>query len=159
MPRFTVVQEMGAPATAVWSVLVDWPRHGDWVPLTVVRVLTERADGVGAEFVGRTQAGPLGFDDPMRVVGWEPPQGDAPGDRAGRCEVVKLGRVLRGRAWFTVTPLAGGRSRVAWFEDVTMIPHAVTRFAGPLLSVPGRLAFAATLRAVAREVEGRSARR
>lgn len=159
MARFTVVQEFSAPATDVWDTLVDWPRHGDWVPLTVVRVRTDRADGVGAEFVGRTRLGPFGFDDPMRVVGWEPPAGDAPGDRAGRCEVVKLGRVLHGRAWFSVTPLPGGRSRVVWFEDVTMIPHALTRHAGPLLSVPGRLAFAATLRAAARDVEGRTAPR
>jgi hypothetical protein len=87
------------------------------------------------------------------VVAWQPPAGDEPGDTLGRCEVVKSGRVVHGRAWFTVTPLPGDACRVVWFEDVTVSPRAVTRFAGPLLSLAGRLGFAVTLRLVARDVE------
>jgi Polyketide cyclase / dehydrase and lipid transport len=150
MAQFTVVQEVRAPAAEVWAALVDWPRHGDWAPLTEVRTTTEQPGGVGAQFVARTGLGPLGFDDPMTVVAWAPPQGDRP----GRCEVVKSGRVVHGRAWFTVTPLPGGRSRIVWFEDVTVSPRRITRLAGPLLSIAGRLGFAATLRSLAREVEG-----
>jgi len=151
--RFVVVQEVRAPATDTWTALVDWPRHGQWAPLTTVRTVTARPDGVGAQFVARTGVGPLSFDDPMTVVVWEPPGGDAPGDRPGRCEVTKTGRVVRGRAWFTVAPAPGARSRVVWAEDVTVTPHRVTRFAGPLLSLSGRVGFAATLRAFARDVE------
>jgi hypothetical protein len=157
MARFTVVQEVRAPATATWAALVDWPRHGRWAPLTVVRTVTQRPDGVGAGFVARTGAGPLAFDDPMTVVSWQPPQGDAPGDPPGRCEVAKSGRVVHGRAWFSVTPLAGDRSRVDWSEDVTVSPRRITRFAGPLLSLAGRLGFAATLRSFARDVESGAA--
>lgn len=153
MAQFTVVQEVHAPAGVVWAALVDWPRHGDWAPLTVVRNVPGPTEGVGAGFVARTGVGPLAFDDPMTVVDWQPPAGDGAGDRLGRCEVVKSGRVVRGRAWFSVTPLPDRRCRVVWFEDVTVAPHAVTRFAGPVLSVAGRLGFAATLRALAREVE------
>lgn len=149
MAQFTVVQEVSAPVDAVWAALVDWPRHGDWAPLTVVRTLPGPAEGVGAGFVARTGWGPLAFDDPMTVVAWQPPAGD----RLGRCEVVKSGRVVHGRAWFSVTPLPGGRSRVVWFEDVTVSPRALTRYAAPLLSAAGRLGFAGTLRALARDVE------
>lgn len=153
MARFTVSQHVQAPATAVWETMVDWRRHGDWAPLTVVRVTTPRADGVGAGFVARTGAGPVAFDDPMTVELWRPPGGDAPDDTPGRCEVAKHGRVVLGRAGFSVVPLAGGRCRVDWDEDVTVAPHRVTRLAGPLLSLVGRVGFGATLRAMAREVE------
>jgi hypothetical protein len=153
MARFTVVRDVRASASVVWSALVDWPRHGRWAPLTAVRTVTPRPDGVGAGFVARTGLGPLGFDDPMSVVVWQPPAGDAPEDPGGRCEVVKSGRVVHGRAWFTVTPLPGSRARVVWDEDVTVSPLAITRFAGPLLSVAGRVGFTATLRAFAHDVE------
>ncbi|MFI1994728.1 SRPBCC family protein [Actinoplanes sp. NPDC020271] len=155
MARFTVAREIAAPATAAWAVLVDWPRHGDWVPLTTVRVLTPSPGGVGAQFVARTGAGPLAFDDPMTVVDWEPPSGDDPGDTPGRCAVEKSGRVVRGRALFTVTPLPGRRCRVAWTEDVTVTPHRITRHTGPLVALAGRAAFSTTIRAFARDVERR----
>jgi hypothetical protein len=60
---------------------------------------------------------------------------------------------VHGRAWFTVTPLPGSRARVVWDEDVTVSPHAITRFAEPLISGAGRAGFTATLRAFARDVE------
>jgi hypothetical protein len=153
MARFTVTQPVRAPATSVWAAMVDWRRHGDWAPLTAVRVTTSPPDGVGGEFVARTGLGPLAFDDPMTVELWQPPGGNAPGDRPGRCEVVKRGRVVLGRAGFSVVPLPGDRSRVDWDEDVTVTPHRVTRLAGPVLSLAGRLGFGATLRAMARDVE------
>ncbi|MFC7533215.1 SRPBCC family protein [Actinoplanes sp. GCM10030250] len=154
MARFTVTQGVRAPASEVWAALVDWRRHGDWAPLTTVRVTTSRPGGVGAQFVARTGIGPLAFDDPMTVEFWQPPAGDEP----GRCEVVKRGRVVLGRAWFTVVPLPGGTSRVEWGEDVTVTPHRLTRFAGPVLSLAGRAGFGATLRAMAREVEKQNRR-
>jgi hypothetical protein len=153
MARFTVTQDVGAPASEAWAVLVDWPRHGDWVPLTTVRVLTPRSDGVGAKFVGRSGVGPLAFDDPMAVADWQVPAGDDPGSAPGRCEVVKSGRVVHGRAVFTVAALPGRRCRVTWHEDVTVSPRRITRYAEPLIAIVGRAAFAATMRAFARDVE------
>ncbi|GAA2854209.1 hypothetical protein Acy02nite_49480 [Actinoplanes cyaneus] len=153
MARFTVARDVRAPATTAWAVLVDWPRHGDWVPLTSVRVLTPHPGGVGARFVARTGAGPLAFDDPMTVVAWQPPAGNDPGAAPGHCEVEKSGRVVHGRARFTVTPLPGGHCRVAWIEDVTVVPHRITRHAGPVVALAGRAAFGATIRAFARDAE------
>ncbi|MFI5935533.1 SRPBCC family protein [Actinoplanes sp. NPDC051494] len=153
MTRFSVSVEVAAPATRVWAELVDWPRHGDWVPLTVVRVTTANAGGVGAGFVARTGIGPLAFDDPMTVTRWQPPAGNSPGDTPGRCDVEKHGRLIHGTAWFEVTPLPGGHARATWHEDVTVTPHALTRHASPLLSAIGRIGFAHTLRAMARAAE------
>ncbi|GAA4965707.1 SRPBCC family protein [Actinoplanes utahensis] len=149
MARFTVTRDLRASATDTWNMLVDWPRHGDWVPLTTVRVLGGRPDGVGARFVARTGLGPLGFDDPMEIVVWEPPSGDRP----GRCEITKHGRVVHGRAWFSVAALPGGRSRVTWVEDVTVSPRRITRFLGPVVTLIGRAGFTATLRGLARDLE------
>jgi Polyketide cyclase / dehydrase and lipid transport len=153
MTRLTVTRDVRATATATWTMLVDWPRHGRWVPLTVVRVESDRPDGVGARFVGRTGVGPLAFDDPMTVVTWEPPGGDDPGDRPGRCEITKHGRLVHGSAAFSVTPLPGRRCRVEWIEDVTVPPRQLARLTGPLVSLIGRAGFAATLRGLARDVE------
>jgi hypothetical protein len=153
MARFSVSVDVRAPASRVWAELVDWPQHGNWAPLTSVRVTSARPDGVGAAFVGRTGIGPLAFDDPMTVVLWQPPAGDGPGDQPGRCDVRKHGRVVHGTAWFEVLPLPAGRSRVLWHEDVTVSPVRLTRFAGPLLSAAGTIGFRRTLRMMARQVE------
>ncbi|WP_433796152.1 SRPBCC family protein [Actinoplanes sp. CA-252034] len=155
MSRFTVSRDVRATATDTWKILVDWPRHGDWVPLTVLRVESERPDGVGARFVARTGVGPLAFDDPMTVEAWEPPGGDAPDDRPGHCAILKHGRVVHGSASFSVTPLPGGQCRVEWTEDVTVSPRRLTRYADPLVTLIGRAGFAATLRGLARDVEKR----
>ena len=157
MARFTVTQLVMAPATVTWATLVDWRRHGAWAPLTTVEVTTDRPDGIGAGFVARTGAGRLAFDDPMTVTGWRPPAGDAPGDEPGRCDVEKQGSVIRGRAWFSVTPLRGGHCRVVWGEDVTVWPHRGTRLTAPAFSLAGWVGFKATLRAMAREAESRVA--
>lgn len=149
MARFTAVVEVAAPAERTWAALVDWPAHGRWVPLTRVDVLTPSGAGVGARFVGRTGLGPLGFDDPMEVVRWEPPVEGRP----GRCRVVKQGGVVRGEAWFEVHDLPGGRSRVAWTEDVVLVSALLTRAVRPLVELGGRIAFTRTLRAMAAEVE------
>jgi hypothetical protein len=53
---------------------------------------------VDGEPVARTGIGLLAFDGLMTVELWQPPSGDAPGDRPGRCEVVKQGRVVLGGA-------------------------------------------------------------
>jgi hypothetical protein len=153
MVRFTVSRQIRASAVETWQTLVDWPRHGHWAPLTVVTVTTARPDGAGAGFVARTGIGRLAFDDPMTVVQWQPPAGNHPHERPGRCMVQKHGTVIRGRAWFTVEPAGENQCRVVWDEDISVWPHRMTRLTGPLLSAAGRAAFSATLRAMAHDVE------
>jgi hypothetical protein len=153
MARFDVSLDVNAPASRVWAELVDWNKHADWAPLTTVRITSPRPDGIGAAFVARTGLGPLAFDDPMTVVHWQPPAGDDAGDAAGRCDVQKSGRVVHGKAWFVVTPLPGQRSRVVWSEDITVSPHRLTRYAGPVLALAGKAGFAQVLRSMAREAQ------
>jgi hypothetical protein len=151
---FDATVEVAAPTSLVWDRLVDWPAHSRWVPLTRVRVLTPLATGVGARFVGRSSLAVVGldrvgFDDPMEVVLWEPPAEGRP----GRCEVRKLGRLVRGSAGFVVAPLAGGRTRVTWHEDLVIAPAPVTRLLAPLVALVGRLSFERVLTAMGRELE------
>jgi Polyketide cyclase / dehydrase and lipid transport len=146
--RFTASVEVAAPASRVWAALVDWAGHGRWIPLTRVTVLTPSGDGVGARFVGRTAVGPLGFDDPMQVTRWEPPDAGRP----GRCDVVKTGRLLRGTAGFVVVPLPGDRSRVEWTEDVEVTPSVLTRPLAPVWRPLARWSFVLVLRRMARDV-------
>lgn len=121
---------VAADAASVWRAVTDWPRHSSWVPLTRVRTLPGPAEGVGARFVGRTGLGPLGFDDLMEVVVWQPPTGQA----AGRCEVRKLGRVVRGRAWFTVAAQGEASSVLGWGEEVDLLSRVLTGAAAAALT-------------------------
>jgi carbon monoxide dehydrogenase subunit G len=146
---FTTSLEVKAPADRVWAALTDWRNHARWAPLTTVRLTTDRMDGLGAGFVAHSGIGPLGFDDPMTVVRWEPP-GDG---TTGRCDVDKHGRVIRGKAWFLVVPLGADRCRVEWSEDVTVVPHALDRLTGGVVALAGRAGFGGALRKMAREVE------
>ena len=80
---FAVSREVRAPARELWDLLVDWPRHGGWVPLTRMSVDELGGHGVGSTFVGRTSVGRFGFDDLMTVVAWRPPEGDTRRPGAG----------------------------------------------------------------------------
>jgi hypothetical protein len=179
MIRFTSSVAVAAPIEQVWARITDWPAHGRWIPLTTVWVTSARPDGVGAIFVGRTALGPIGFDDPMEIVEWTPPQDGAP----GFCRVEKRGRVVTGWAAFTVQagpgrpgrpvgshgsvgshgghggPGGTERSTVHWTENVSIAPGApaglgrLIAAADPLSTVLGRFGFQRSLRAMAREVE------
>ena len=163
MTRFVAVAEIAAPAADVWALLTDWPAQGRMVPLSTVTVLTPLAGGVGARFVGRSSLAVIGldrigFDDPMEVTAWQPPVDGLP----GRCEVRKLGRVVRGWAAFDVVastdPAGRPVTRVLWEEDIDIAPRALTRLLAPVVSLAGRLAFTAMLRAVGRQLTGPTSR-
>ncbi|MFI0353527.1 SRPBCC family protein [Actinomadura sp. 9N407] len=99
--------ESAAPADQVFAVLTDWPRHAEWMPFT-------RAEGgheVGAELVGWTGIGPVGFSDTMVITGWRPGR---------RVTVRHTGRLVRGEAFFDVAPLPGGGSRIRWAERLDL---------------------------------------
>ncbi|MQA93835.1 MAG: SRPBCC family protein, partial [Streptosporangiales bacterium] len=46
-----------APVEDAWRVLVDWPRHAEWMFLTTA----EGGDKEGDVIVARTGLGPIGF--------------------------------------------------------------------------------------------------
>ena len=124
--RFTIQRDSVLPATEAWRRLTDWQRHGDLIPFTTV---TRSGAGAGSSFTARTSLGPLGFDDPMEITAWRPP--DAVG--AGHCRIEKRGNVMAGWAELDVAPTTTG-SRIRWDESVSV------RHTGRVLDVPSRLA-------------------
>jgi uncharacterized protein YndB with AHSA1/START domain len=143
------VRRVDAPVDRVWALITDWPAHGRWIPLTRVGIDPDSptVEGLGTRFTGRTALGPIGFDDPMTVTEWQPPDGAGP----GRCRVVKRGRWLAGWAEIEVRPEAGG-SRLSWVEDVR--PRWTPKLVDPVVSLVGKLLFDRTLRRLARELSG-----
>jgi hypothetical protein len=141
---------MPASADDVWALLTDWRSHSRWIPATTVTVLGDTG-GVGTRFVGRSHLGPVGFDDPMTVTAFLPPSAG----RAGRCDILKTGRVVLGTAGFTVEAEGPSTSTVTWWEDITVAPERLTRYAEPLIQRAGTASFAKVLRAAAAELATR----
>jgi hypothetical protein len=144
---------MDADAEAVWALVTDWPAQSRWIPLTAVTIDRDspcRA-GLGTRFTGRTQLGPLGFDDPMEVTGWQPPASGVP----GRCRVGKRGPWLTGWAEITVRPGACG-TEVEWIEQVRV--RWLPRIADRVIAAVGSAFFGRVLRKMAAEFARRRAR-
>lgn len=124
--RFTVERSSELPASEAWRRLTRWELHGDIIPCTTV---TRSGAGAGSSFNARTSLGPLGFDDPMEVVAWQPP-GTA---TAGRCRIEKRGNVINGWAELSVSPTPTG-SRIRWDEEARI------RRTGKVLELPSKWA-------------------
>jgi hypothetical protein len=105
--RVAVHAAVDVPATAeqVWPVLVDWSRHGEWVPFT----RAEGGSAVGEPVEAWTGAGRVGFLDTMVIQDWRPPN---------RVTVRHTGWPVRGEGRFDLLDLPGGRCRVTWAELV-----------------------------------------
>ncbi|MFF9804630.1 SRPBCC family protein [Streptomyces coeruleorubidus] len=104
------------PLDEAWRRITLWPRHGEVVPLTEVRVDPPGPTRVGTVIVARSGVGALAFDDPMEVTVWQPPEDGAP----GMCRLEKRGRVVLGWAELEVRPGPGGRTRVVWREEIRL---------------------------------------
>ena len=110
--------DVAAPASVVWDYITDWPRQGEWVPMTRVEVV-DRSTGLGGSIRAWTGLGKVGFWDPMTITAWE----RLP-DGGGRCEVLHLGKLVRGEGEFTVQSHGPGTSRFVWAE-VLVLPLGV----------------------------------
>ncbi|MGA4843840.1 SRPBCC family protein [Streptomyces sp. G45] len=121
-----------APAEA-WRRVTDWERHGRVVPLTRVTV-AGAGSGAGTLFTARSGVGPLGFDDPMEVVLWRPPDAG----RDGLCRLVKRGSFVTGWAEIEVRGEGGG-ARVVWREELRV--RRLPRVLDPLLARAGARLF------------------
>ena len=148
-----------APASVVWDYVTDWPRQGEWIPLTRVEVAADPAgrepgsDRVGGRVRAWTGLGRIGFWDPMTITAWE-----VADDGRARCEVLHTGRVVRGEGEFTVRPDGPERCTFVWSERLEVpggpVGALVWRSTGWAL----RLGVAAALRRLARRVEAQHAR-
>jgi carbon monoxide dehydrogenase subunit G len=114
MVELRVEVDVDASPTTVFDALTDWTHQGEWMPGTQVRVTKGGGSAVGDEILARTalSTGRLrraGFDDPMRITRWEP---------GVRCDVLHLGRVVRGTGAFLVEPRGSDKARFSWVEWV-----------------------------------------
>jgi hypothetical protein len=130
-------------AEQAWRAVMDWTRQGDWIPFTQVRVTSGTGTAVGDRIVARTAIGPVGFDDPMEIVRWDPPN---------LCEVRHHGRVVRGGGVFTVVPDGEGRSVFHWSEQLDLPFGAVGRAGFALIRPLATAALRFSLRRLARAV-------
>jgi hypothetical protein len=125
---FDVVRRTSLDAHEAWRRVTDWERHGEFVPLTRMRVDQDPTTGQ-VTFVARTGIGPVGFDDVMAVTHSEPPSDTEP----GVVRIVKQGNVVLGWAVLTITPTDSG-SEVRWHEEARL---RWTR--GPIVAVVDRV--------------------
>jgi hypothetical protein len=137
MAQFSARHHTSLSVERAWAQLTDWPRHAAYVPLTTITV-----DGspsrVGTVFTARTAVGRFGFDDPMEIVEWVPPDSGA-----GRCRLLKLGSLMLGWAELVVEPHGAG-STATWTEDITVA--RLPPFLDPLTAASSRLLFSRVLR-------------
>jgi hypothetical protein len=141
--RFALDVNIAAPAPKVFQALVDWKGHESWIPLTKVRIGVGSAEvarepHVGQHFMARTGIGRLAFDDNMAVVQLDP--------ESRKCEVIKTGPLLTGRAGFEVRE-GGAISVLSWYEEVSApLPSFLSPILSPLLTLLGRIGFQLSLR-------------
>ncbi|MGW7368687.1 SRPBCC family protein [Streptomyces sp. NPDC054841] len=134
MTVFRISRTTPLPAGEAWRRLTDWPTHAAQVPLTRISVLTPGPTAEGTLLVAHTGVGPVGFDDPMEVVRWEPPEHGRP----GHCRLEKHGRTVLGWAEIGVRQTPGG-TRVTWVEDLRV--RGVPGVFDPVLAMAGRRVF------------------
>jgi carbon monoxide dehydrogenase subunit G len=140
--ELVITQDVNAPADQVWSHLVDWDLHRDWMFLT-------RASGgaaVGASIEAFTGVGRLGLVDRMTIVVWEPPR---------RAVVRHTGRVIRGSGAFEVREHSAGSSQVIWSEWIDLPLGVLGRAGWPIVRPLLRAGVSFSLRRFARLVEAR----
>ncbi len=109
MPDLMLAIEVAAEPEVVFEALVDWSHQGEWMLGTRVQATHLEGRGAGARISAFTGVGPVGFVDPMEITLWEPPY---------RCHVRHLGRVVRGTGAFDIEPVAQGRTRFIWSEQL-----------------------------------------
>ena len=107
--RIEQCAQMSATPAEVWSAVDDVRVHGEWMRDAIEIVpLSERHQGLGAEFSCLTKIGPFRERDVLRITEWEP--GVAMG-------IEHLG-VVKGSGRFTLTPNSSG-TRFCWVEELS----------------------------------------
>ena len=123
--------KISAPQAAVWKKIADWESQGEWMLQTKVWVTSEKSSGVGTSIAAFT--GPLykfypkvkspGLLDLMTVTKWEEPS---------RCDVVHVGKVLKGTGSFLLTQEGESVTRFDWSETIEA-PRVIFMLIAPFL--------------------------
>jgi hypothetical protein len=100
-----------------WQAITDWEGQGNWMLQSKVWVTSQIREGVGTSIAAFT--GPfyksypkfaaLGLLDTMVVTKWQPPI---------RCDVLHIGKVLKGTGTFELIEISQSATRFNWSEDI-----------------------------------------
>lgn len=104
-----------APPSEVWADLRDISSHTAWMEDAVaIRFTSGRHHGVGTTFEADTKVGPFRLSDPMEVTEWDEGQGEG-----ARSMGIRHGGVVTGTGRFSLEPVARGRTRFSWDEELS----------------------------------------
>lgn len=122
---------INASREKVWEKIADWSSQGEWMLQTKVWVTSDQVTGVGTSIAAFT--GPLykfyprikspGLLDLMTVTHWQEP---------ARCDVVHVGKVLKGTGSFLLTEESDGGTRFDWSETIEA-PRLIFMLIAPFL--------------------------
>lgn len=154
--EFTVTRRFEVPAVEVWSILVDWPGHAGWIPMTRVELHdgpardvpaagVDRVPVVGEEFTATSGLGRLALVDRMRVT-----QAPAHTPAQRRVRLEKIGPVLTGFADLEVSPAGEQACTVVWVEQVRV--PVLPQLLAPVVALGARVAFAQALNGLAKRL-------
>jgi hypothetical protein len=155
--RLEVSADIVAPVASVWDVLTDWTGQSRWIPLTTVRVITDRQAGLGvrAEALSGVWLGriPLGLLDRFIVTGWSPPVAET-----AELEILHLGPYFTGDGAFRLLE-HDGKTSVSCTEDFSILGGRPVEWLARLAMPALRVGLARSLRALSAIVEARVAAR
>ncbi len=144
--EFSLSRTIDLTPDRAWEMLIDWPGHADWVPMTRIEVDPDNPD----HFTAWSGVGRLALEDRMQVR-----EIDHDSD-VRRCVVDKIGPVLVGEAEFSVAAGPSGvTSIITWRENVH-VPYLPQILAGIVGRVGGALFSHALRRMGSRAPQNRS---
>ena len=118
-----------------WAAIADWESQGNWMLQTKVwseldqdrtvkngkGVLTFAFTGIFPKLYPKLK---LGILDTMEVTNWKPPH---------ICEVIHIGRVIRGTGKFELKKVRGGT--IFYWQEEIIAPTLILLFAKPALLI------------------------
>ena len=148
LSNLTLTIKINKPVDEVWRSLVDWKGQSKWMLQTKVWSELDQdrtvKNGKGVLIFAFTGIFPklypklkLGILDTMEVTNWKPPH---------ICEVMHIGRVIRGTGKFELKKVRGGT--IFYWQEEVIAPALILLFAKPALLIGVRL----SLRRFARQV-------
>lgn len=135
LSNLTLTIKINKPVDEVWQSLVDWKSQSKWMLQTKVWSELDQdrtvKNGKGVLIFAFTGIFPklypklkLGILDTMEVTNWKPPH---------LCEVMHIGRIIRGTGKFELKKVRGG-TIFYWQEEIIAQP-LVLLFAKPALLI------------------------
>ncbi|SDF98515.1 Polyketide cyclase / dehydrase and lipid transport [Pseudonocardia oroxyli] len=143
--ELVVAEDVAAPASAVWDLVTDWERQGEWILFTRVRVVAGDGRSAGSVVVAVTGIGDLGVVDTFTVTGYD--------EAARRVDVRHTGLVVTGDSSFVVTETGPASCRFTWTEGLELPFGRLGALGWPVLRPVMAAGFGASVRRLGRLAE------